>query len=109
VPKIQKNSFSVFTAQDKNPKSRFTSTVDVCKLKIGQDVKLVGICDRFGGLFKLLMRCIKPDSPTEVNMVNKENMLQLYHERFGHQKKTTYKSNNRQRIRYKCEDGHRIM
>lgn len=92
VPKIQKNLFSVLTAQDKNPKSRFISTVEVCKLKIGQDVKLVGVLDRFGGLFKLRMRCTKPNSPAEVNMINKENLLQLYHERFGHQNKRHVKA-----------------
>lgn len=66
--------------------------MEVCKLKIGQDVKLVGVCDRFGGLFKLRMRCTKPNSPAEVNMINKENLLQLYHERFGHQNKRHVKA-----------------
>lgn len=92
VPKIQKNLFFVLAAQDKNPNSRFASTVDVCKLKIGQDIKLVGVRDRFGGLFKLLIRCIKPYSSAKVNIINKENLLQLYHERFGHQNKRHVKA-----------------
>lgn len=92
VPKIQKNLFSVLTAQGKNPKNKFTSTVNVCHLKIDQDVKLIGIRNRFGGLFKLLMRYIKSYYPTEVNMINKDNLLQLYHEKFGHQNKRHVKA-----------------
>lgn len=92
VPNIQKNLFSVLSAHDKNPESEFRSNSEVCNLIIGQDVKLVGARTRFGGLFKLAMRCIKHKYPTEVNVLNDENLLQLYHERFGHQNKRHVKT-----------------
>lgn len=92
VPKIQKNLFSVLAAQDKNPKSEFISTAEICNLKFNKDVKLVGVRDRFGGLFKLKMRSLKPSISNEINVADSNNLLQLYHERFGHQNKRHVKS-----------------
>jgi hypothetical protein len=42
-----------------------------------------------GGLYGLLMKSVKPISAAEVNIAKTENinMLQLWHERFGHQNK----------------------
>lgn len=93
VPDIQKNLFSMLSAQDKNPNSIFTSTSETCKLKIDKKVKLIGVRNRDGGLFKLALKNIVPDKVlSDVNVVAKENLLQLYHERFGHQNKRYVKS-----------------
>ena len=89
VPKIQKNLLSVLAAHDKNTNSTFISTPTICNFKIGEEVALVGTRARYGGLFKLKMRSIKQ---AEVNAVSQGDLLQLYHERFGHQNKRHVKA-----------------
>lgn len=91
VPGIQRNLFSVLSAQDKHSESQFISSAEVCNFKVNNKVILVGTRQRNGGLFKLAVRSLNPKS-TEVNTVSKENLLQLYHERFGHQNKRHIKS-----------------
>jgi len=45
-----------------------------------------------GGLFKLVAKTIVPDECVEVNAVSNGSLLQLYHERMGHQNKRHVKS-----------------
>ena len=92
MPGIKKNLFSVLAAHDKHPDSQFLSTTEIGNFKVGKDVVLVGVRKRYGGLFKLAVRSVKPTSPNEVNVTGKENLLQLYHERLGHQNKRHVKS-----------------
>lgn len=40
----------------------------------------------------MAIKCIKPHIPVEVNVINQENLLQLYHDRFGHQNKQHVKT-----------------
>ncbi len=92
VPSIKKNLFSVLSTHDKHPGSTFTSTSDTCKVIIDNKVRLIGIRNQGGGLFKLALRNVFPEMTADVNMVAKENLLQLYHERLGHQNKRHVKS-----------------
>jgi transposase InsO family protein len=92
VPSIQKNLFSVLAAQDKRQNSEFISTTETCNFKVDGLVQLIGVCDRFGGLYKLAVRSTKTSSLDEVNVTGTNNLLQLYHERFGHQNKRHVKS-----------------
>jgi transposase InsO family protein len=92
VPSIQKNLFSVLAAQDKRQNSEFISTTETCNFKVDGLVQLIGVRDRFGGLYKLAVRSTKTSSLDEVNVTGTNNLLQLYHERFGHQNKRHVKS-----------------
>lgn len=91
VPGIKRNLFSVLAAQDKHSDSKFISSPEVCNFKINNEVKLIGARQRHGGLFKLALRSLGTTS-NEINTVSKEKLLQLYHERFGHQNKRHVKS-----------------
>lgn len=85
VPKISRNLFSVLAAQDRNKNSKFVSTPTECWLKVKNKVVLHGTRNINGTLFKA---DIEPILPTEVHVIETENsLLQLYHERFGHQDK----------------------
>jgi hypothetical protein len=86
VPKLQKNLFSVLAAQDKNTNSCFMSTSRICNLMVNDRKVLVGTRENKGGLFKLAAQTILPSCP-EVNVISKGSLLQLYHERMGHQNK----------------------
>ena len=86
VPEIQKNLFSVLSAQDKNADSEFISKMDKCYLKIRGAVVLTGQRTKNGGLFQLNIRNVVP-CKNEVNTIESKNVLQLWHERFGHQTK----------------------
>lgn len=85
VPCIKKNLFSVLAAHDKLPESRFVSIADICNFEVKNDKIIVGERRRLGGLYKLHMRGVHPSVPAEVNVIVKEDLMQLYHERFGHQ------------------------
>ena len=87
IPDIRKNLFSTLAAQDKHPDSVFISKTKACFFKLFDEVWLEGSRNRLGGLYRLHIRPIKPTIPTEVNAITSENVLQLYHERFGHQNK----------------------
>ena len=86
VPRLNRNLFSVLAAQDKNENSVFVSTSRICNLNIDNKKVLVGIRERNGGLFKTVATTVLPANP-EVNMVTDNDVLQLYHERMGHQNK----------------------
>lgn len=86
VPSISRNLYSVLSTHDKSDKSVFESTTTRCVLKVDGKTKLIGTRDKFGGLFKLKLKCVKPT--VRVNQLSTStDMLQIYHERFGHQNK----------------------
>lgn len=87
VPSISRNLFSVLASHDKSDKSVFESTALKCTFKIDGQIKVIGTREKFGGLFKLSLKCLKPI--IQVNQLSTtSNLLQLYHERFGHQSKS---------------------
>lgn len=87
VPTLTKNLFSVLAAQDKLCDSTFISTTKECKMVLNGEVFVVGNRNHNGGLYKLQLKTILPKHPIHVNAVSTSSMLQLYHERFGHQNK----------------------
>ncbi|KAM3964295.1 uncharacterized protein ACR2FA_001787 [Aphomia sociella] len=91
VPQISRNLFSVLSTQDRNPESVFESRVTTCIMKIGGKVTVTGNRERYGGLYKLNCKVLPPVN-MYVNLVQKVDMLQLYHERFGHQNKRHIKN-----------------
>lgn len=87
VPGINKNLFSVLSAQDKNPSSKFVSYTEKCSFEVKGKTVLTGRRSRHGGLYKLnvVNEC---DNVKSVNAVSdSRSTLQLYHERLGHQNK----------------------
>lgn len=86
VPGIKRNLFSVLASQDLHLQSQFKSTTETCQLEVNGEVALMGYRCRQGGLYKLKVQNVKPSKPIEVNLLtNNENLLQVYHERMGHQ------------------------
>jgi len=92
VPKLKRNLFSVLAAQDKHENSVFESTSRNCYLKVNDKKVLTGVREQNGGLFKLNVKTAIQSKPEEANIVNQENLLQLYHERLAHQNKRHVKS-----------------
>lgn len=99
VPKLNRNLFSVLAAQDKLENSCFVSTKFKCHLEVGGKKVLAGERKQNGGLFRLVAETkftsesyIADACTAEVCAINKENVLQLYHERFGHQNKRHVKT-----------------
>lgn len=93
VPDISKNLFSVLAAQDRNRESLFESTYTECHLTINGEKVLQGKRTAGGGLYKAAMEVLVPETQADVNMtVHKDSILQLYHERWGHQDKQHIKS-----------------
>ena len=104
VPDINKNLFSVLAAQDRNKNSRFESTAKECWLKINNKAVLYGTRNISGGLYKVHMEVLLPDNPVEVNIATKtDSILQLYHERWGHQDKRHIKNVLRKEMNLKVE------
>lgn len=88
VPKITKNLFSVLAAQDNNPSSRFESSATKCTLKINDKIVLVGAREVGGTLYRAAIEPILPERNVDVNLATSgTSILQLYHERWGHQDK----------------------
>lgn len=87
VPKINRNLYSVLAAQDRNPTSVFESRVTSCIVKINGKVIVTGKRMRYGGLYKLDCKAITPTASINLTVAQKEDKLQLYHERMGHQNK----------------------
>lgn len=93
VPEISKNLFSVLSTQDKNRNSIFESTFKNCCLKINGEIALQGTRNAGGGLFKAAMKTLLPETQVDINMAaSDDSVLQLYHERWGHQDKQHIKS-----------------
>lgn len=87
VPKISKNLFSVVAAHDKNEGSQFHSTATKCWFKIKNEIVLCGSRVIGGTLYKADIMATLPDEQN-VNLVMADSsVLQLYHERWGHQDK----------------------
>lgn len=88
VPKISKNLFSVLAAQDTKANSKFESTVTSCSLEVDGKRVLCGVREEKGTLYKALIDPITPQHEVEINVAEGESsLLQLYHERWGHQDK----------------------
>lgn len=88
VPDISRNLFSVLAAQDNNPRSKFTSYTTYCQLDVNGKTYLEGDRERHGTLYKAKMKTIIPNQICDVNVaVVDSSLLQLYHERWGHQDK----------------------
>lgn len=87
VPGLCKNLFSVLAAHDKNPTSLFKSTATECWFLNKNKVILRGRRLHSGSLFKLDVQPVRPTKTTEINAINELSLLQLYHERWGHQDK----------------------
>lgn len=83
VPEMSKNLFSVLSAQDKIPDSKFISTAERCHFQVNNKNILTGSRVRNGGLYKLHLSKVNQVCSISTN----ENILQLYHERFAHQNK----------------------
>ncbi|BES89982.1 Hydra magnipapillata [Nesidiocoris tenuis] len=92
VPGIKKNLFSTLATQDKHPHSTFYSSTESCTLNINGRVVVRGSRKRNGGLYKLSLKNEIPAKQPEVNLLNKPDLLQIYHERLGHQNKRHVKS-----------------
>ena len=94
VPKLKRNLFSVLAAHDKHDNSCFVSSSQMCSLIVNNEKVVVGTRTQSGGLFKLLARTVMPPQSAEVNIVNSGSLklIQLYHERMGHQNKRHVKS-----------------
>ena len=93
VPKINRNLFSVLAAQDRNPNSEFVSTPTKCWLKVNKQIVLYGSRSINGTLYKAAIEPILPRNMVEVrNAVVDSSLLQLYHERWGHQDKRHVKN-----------------
>ncbi|XP_073817619.1 uncharacterized protein [Musca autumnalis] len=83
VPTISRNLFSILAAHDRNPKSKFTSTTNECKMYVDEELVVHGQREINGTLYKLNVR---PNSHTQnISLLEEKSVLQLYHERWGHQ------------------------
>lgn len=92
VPKITRNLFSVLAAQDRNPNSEFRSKSTSCWLKINKEIVLCGFREIRGTLYKAAIKPIVPKHRLDINIAVGDSMLQLYHERWGHQDKQHVKN-----------------
>ena len=83
TPEVVKNLFSIPSAADKG----FNYWLDnkCCKITREGETFIVG--ERHLGLYKLLIRTVKPEVPAQVCAVSKIETLQVWHERLGHQNK----------------------
>lgn len=107
VPEISKNLFSVLAAQDKNRESIFESTYRDCYLKINGKAVLHGTRNPGGGLFKAAMEPLTPIRNVTVDMAA-DDVLQLYHERWGHQDKQHIKAVLEKELNIKVKHDHSI-
>ncbi|XP_073811647.1 uncharacterized protein [Musca autumnalis] len=83
VPTISRNLFSILAAHDRNPNSKFTSTTNECKMYVDEELVVHGQREINGTLYKLNVR---PNSHTQnISLLEEKSVLQLYHERWGHQ------------------------
>jgi hypothetical protein len=83
TPDVVKNLFSVSTAADKG--AEYWLDKKNCRLTREGETLVAG--ERHNKLYKLNIQIIQPESPAEVNVANKAETLQVWHERFGHQSK----------------------
>ena len=107
VPKISKNLFYVLAAQDRNMNSKFESTPTRCVLKINNEVKLCGIREVNGTLYKAAIKPLVPEQGASVNLEVevKSDQLRLYHERWGHQDKRHVKAKLKKEFNIEVKTG----
>ena len=89
VPKISKNLFSVLAAQDRNSsKAKFTSSCTECWLTVNDSVVVYGTRKVGGALYTAHIQVLYSDACVQISVArDDDSVLQLYHERFGHQNK----------------------
>lgn len=107
VPSINRNIFSVLSAHDKNPGSKYESTTTRCSFKIADEEIVVGSREKSGTLYLANFVAESPASTASVQAVSTdESTLQLYHERWGHQDKrhVCYKLKHDLGIEVKLDD-----
>ena len=83
TPDVVKNLFSVPTAADKG----LEYWLDQRSCRITKNGETVVVGKRHGGLYKLILKVIPPQSPAEVYVASRVDSLQVWHERLGHQNK----------------------
>lgn len=104
VPKISRNLFSVLAAHDLNPRSIFESSVNKCCFKINGVTVMEGFREQRGSLYKANIETIIPQCPPQINsVISNESLLQLYHERWGHQDKGHVKKKLEQELGIKVK------
>lgn len=109
VPEVSQNLFSVLSSQDKIGNSKFWSTSTECCLEINGNPVLRGHREVGGTLFKADIVVINPSEiqePVEIKTaVSDKSILQLYHERWGHQDKCHVKNKLKKElgIEVKCD------
>ncbi|KAK7603621.1 hypothetical protein V9T40_003620 [Parthenolecanium corni] len=86
VPEISRNLFSVLAAHDRNPSSRFESNQHSCRFIVGSKIVFAGKREPFGTLYEASFHTVHPEDVC-ANVVENDQMLQLYHERWGHMDK----------------------
>jgi transposase InsO family protein len=106
VPNIAKNLFSVLAAHDKNEASKFISRPESCLLIVNGQLVLHGTRQVGHGLYKVALRTVIPEKPEEVNMMSNDDLLQLHHERMGHQSKRHIKEVIKEEFGIKVEVDH---
>lgn len=88
VAEVNKNLFSVLSAQDRKQNSEFRSTVIEFWFKLNDQVVLNGTCTIFSIFFKAIIEPIMRKQILETNNNEKNySLLQFYLERWGHQDK----------------------
>lgn len=88
VPNVSRNLFSVLAAQDKQLNSVFKSKTTKCWLTVNGKLVLCGERQRNASLFKVDIKPIASKAETDVYCaLSDDSLLQLYHERWGHQDK----------------------
>lgn len=85
VPGISRNLFSVLASHDRNPSSKFYSTIKKCKLDLNGETILCGHREPNGTLYRIDFRPVSANQCVSFSVENSK--LQLYHERWGHQDK----------------------
>ena len=88
VPLVSRNLFSVLASQDLNQESVLKSSARMCWLYIKGQLTLCARREVHGSLYKAAIKPILPKDNVKINIaIADSSMLQLYHERWGHQDK----------------------
>ena len=106
VPKISRNLFSVLAAHDRNMVSQFTSFKKRCEFSVNEQVVLCGYREEHGSLYKAAIRAIKREE--EVSVVQNRSLLQLYHQRWGHQDKNHVKRMLEKEMGFKIQNQEEV-
>jgi transposase InsO family protein len=88
VPQISKNLFSVLAAHDRNTESTFVSETRVCRFEVKNKVVFRGYREMCGSLYEADFKPVRSSCQSELGINERaDSLLQLYHERWGHQDK----------------------